>query len=303
MTLRARQGPEAAPAVCGSYPRPMRVILDGEYVGDDEAAISVFDWAVQRGFGCFEVIRSYAGTPFRLEAHLERLARSAAALCMEPPDREAIGRWVESAAARGGDCLVRVLVTGGGRDPVVAAPPRTVVMWEPLPYVPTPIRLCSLVAAWHPGRAGGPLTGVKWLSYAPNMASSDVARRSGHDDALLLSGEGWVLEGPTFGIAWVADGVLETPTLELGLLASITRMVAVEGAGLIGLPVVEGTFPLERVLGADEVMVFSTVKEVTPVGAIDGSLLPAGPVTGRLLDAFLDIVSAETGHDPRRETG
>jgi branched-subunit amino acid aminotransferase/4-amino-4-deoxychorismate lyase len=131
------------------------------------------------------------------------------------------------------------------------------------------------------------------------MASSDMARRAGYDDALLLSNDGWVLEGPTFGIAWITDGVLETPTLELGILASITRAVAIEAADRVGLAVHEGAFPLERIMEADEVMALSTVKQVTPVGAVDGSELSSGPVTGVLLDTFLDIVAAETGHDPR----
>jgi branched-subunit amino acid aminotransferase/4-amino-4-deoxychorismate lyase len=272
----------------------MRVLIDGVEVSEDEAAVSVFDWAVQRGFGCFEVIRSYRGIPFRMDAHLDRLARSAGAIGLVVPDRAALESWIVGVAGAGGDCQVRVMLTGGGRDPLVAAPPRAVVAWEPLPDVPTPLRLMPLEAPWHPGSSAGPFSGVKWLSYAPNMASGDLARASGFDDALLLSREGWVIEGPTFTVAWVREGVLETPTLELGILASITRSVVLAEARRRDIDVREGRFPLQRIQEADEAMGLSTLKEVLAIGAIGEVALGEGPVTAAMQAAYRSVVSAET---------
>ncbi len=152
-----------------------------------------------------------------------------------------------------------------------------------------------MIAYWHPGEAAGPLYGVKWLSYAPNMASTDIARRRGYHDALLISRDGWVLEGPTFTVAWFVDGVLETPSLDLGILASITRAVLFEIGDAVGIPVVEGRYPLERLLAADEVVGMSTIKEVSPLGTVGDVELSTGPIAGRLHAAFRDIVEAETG--------
>jgi branched-subunit amino acid aminotransferase/4-amino-4-deoxychorismate lyase len=272
----------------------MRVLIDGIEVPEDRASVSVFDWAVQRGFGVFEVVRSYGGKPFRAGHHLDRLERSAAAILLPLPDRASLEEWVSRVAAAGGDCQVRVILTGGGRDPQVAAARRTIVAWEPIPDVPVPLRLMPLEAPWHPGRASGPFSGVKWLSYAPNMASSDLARRSGFDDALLLSGEGWVIEGPTFTIAWVSDGVLETPTLDLGILASITRQAVLEAARDRGIEVREGRFPLERLQGASEAMGLSTLKEVLPIGAVGEVVLGTGPVTRMLGEDYRALVERET---------
>jgi len=272
----------------------MRVLIDGVPAPEHEASISVFDWAVQRGYGCFEVIRSYGGHPFRMAQHLDRLERSASAIGLETPDRDALESWVETVAVAGGDSQVRVMVTGGGRDPMVAAAPRTVVMWEPLPTVNEPMRLMPLDAPWHPGAATGPFFAVKWLSYAPNMASADLARASGFDDALLLSRDGWVIEGPTFTVAWVRDGALETPTLDLGILASITRHVVLKEAAAMGLEVREGRFPLERMQTADEAMGLSTLKEVLRIGAVGDAEIPTGPVTERLRAAYAATVAAET---------
>ena len=273
----------------------MRVLIDGVEVPEAEAGVSVFDWGLQRGFGCFEVVRAYHGVPFRLEAHLDRLAGSAAALGLEPPPRPSLEEWVRAVSRAGGDCQVRVLLTGGSRDLLVACAGRTIVLWEPLAEAPEALRLLPVEAPWHPATDRSPFYAVKWLSYAANMASGDLARRRGFDDALLIGPEGVVLEGPTFSVAWVVGGCLETPALSLGILPSITRAVLLEEAApRLGLPAAEGAFPVDRLRGADEVLALSTVKEVAPVAFLGGDALRRGPWCERLAGAFREIVAAET---------
>ena len=274
----------------------MRVLIDGVEVAEAEAGISVFDWGLQRGFGCFEVVRAYHGVPFRLSAHLDRLAGSAAALDIAVPPRASLEEWIRAVSRAGGDCQVRVLLTGGGRDPLVPAAIRTIVLWEPLAPAPDALRLLAVEAPWHPATDASPFYAVKWLSYAANMASGDLAKRRGYDDALLITPESLVLEGPTFSVAWVSEGRLETPSLGLGILPSITRAVLVEEAApRLGLPVLEGMFPLARLLEADEALALSTVKEVMPLAAVGEHALRRGEWTGRLAGAFAEIVAAETG--------
>jgi branched-chain amino acid aminotransferase len=127
------------------------------------------------------------------------------------------------------------------------------------------------------------LNGVKSLSYAANMLASRQAVAAGYDEALLVSSGGTVLEGPTCAIFWVADGRLRTPALDTGILASITRRVLVER-----LPVQEGTFPLEDLLGAHEAFLASTARMAQPVAAVaDSRLAPApGPFTLRAQQAL-----------------
>ncbi len=274
----------------------MRVLIDGVEVPEAEAGVSIFDWGLQRGFGCFEVIRAYDGRLFRLGAHLDRLARSAASLDLPVPPRASLEEWVRAVGRAGGDCQVRVLLTGGGRDPLVSAAGRTVVLWEPIPEARSPLRLMPIEAPWHPATDRSPFYAVKWLSYAANMASTDIARREGYDEALLLSPDGLVLEGPTFSVAWVAGGRLETPALSLGILPSITRAVVLtEATRRVGLEVAEGVFPLARLLEAEEGLALSTVKEVVPIGAIGERSLPVGEVGNRLAAAFRAIVAEEIG--------
>jgi branched-subunit amino acid aminotransferase/4-amino-4-deoxychorismate lyase len=274
----------------------MRVLIDGVEVPEAEAGVSVFDWGLIRGFGCFEVVRAYRGVPFRLGAHLDRLQGSASALGIEVPPRPSLEEWVGAVSVAGGDCQVRVLLTGGSRDLLLPSKGRAVVLWEPLAEMPDSLRLMPLEAPWHPATDRSPFYAVKWLSYAANMASTDIARGGGFDDALLLVPGGVVLEGPTFSVAWVAGGRLLTPSLGLGILPSITRAVVLgEAAPRLGLTVEEGVFPLDRLLEAEEAVALSTVKEVKPIAAVGEDDLPRGEVGPRLAAAFGEIVARETG--------
>jgi branched-subunit amino acid aminotransferase/4-amino-4-deoxychorismate lyase len=276
----------------------MRVIIDGKPVDDDHATIPIYDWGLQRGFGVFEVIRSYGGQPFRMEQHLDRLERSAAALVLDLPPRPDLASWITTCAEEGDDCQVRVVVTGGSRDPLAPSAPRTIVLWEPCPEVPDRLAILPMKAPWHPGTDSSGFYGVKWTSYAPNMASTDKARRAGFDDALLLTTDGIVLEGPTFTVAWVSEGRLETPTLELGILASVTRDVLCESARRLGMEVKQGFFPLARLLEADEAFGLSTVKQVTPIAQVGEYAIAVGPTGAALASGFAAIVAAETGAPP-----
>ncbi len=272
---------------------PMRVLIDGEPVPDEEAVVSVFDWALLRGFGAFELLRSYGGFPFRLPQHLARLQQSLTQLQLPPVDGPAVEAWVKRQAEAGGDCFVRVIVTAGSRDPLFASPGRVIVLWERLHDLPAAYRFLPVTAPWHASGHFSELTGAKTTSYAPNMAATLEAQRQGFHDALLVSPDGTVLEGPTFALGWVIDGALELPSLELGVLGSITREALVDAAGRLDLPVRTGRFSLDRVHRADEALAASTTRGVMPVEALGEQVYPLGPVVERLGETFLELVETE----------
>ena len=145
----------------------MRVLIDGKPHGDDEASISVFDWALQRGYGAFELIRSYAGVPFRLDRHLDRLGRSLEIMHIDAPDMGDVDEWARRQAAAGGDCFVRIFVTAGSRDSLYPSASRTVVLWEEMPDLPDEFRFLPLPAPWAPGGSPCP----RWAAL-PNHPTS-----------------------------------------------------------------------------------------------------------------------------------
>jgi branched-subunit amino acid aminotransferase/4-amino-4-deoxychorismate lyase len=251
-----------------------------------DSGVPVTDSSVLRGDGCFEVLKAYGGRAFALDEHLDRLEGSAKALEISLPDRDEIASWIDSVAGECPDCAVRVVVTRGSAIPGSPTEPMVIVFahsWEP-PVGPA--TLFPVTAPWHAAGVDWALAGAKVLSYAPNVAATRSARGSGFDDALLLTVEGSVLEGPTFSVAWVVDGVLETPSLDLGILDSITRRLMLEDAARLGIEVVEGVWPLSRLGDASEAMAMSTIREVQPVAKIGEMGFGEGPVTSRLKREF-----------------
>jgi branched-subunit amino acid aminotransferase/4-amino-4-deoxychorismate lyase len=269
------------------------VLVNGVTTDPGSASVSVFDIGFQRGYGCFEAMRSYNGTVFRLEGHLDRLARSADHLRIELTDRALLSSWCKSTAS-GGDGVVRVYVTGGTDSSNVGRDNSTIVYLEALPELPVSVRLDLLDAPWHSDGKVSELTGAKTLSYGPNLAATIEAKSKGFDDAVLLGRDGTVLEGPTFSLGWITNGILFTPGLDSKILESITREATLQAADRLGLDVQVGRFGKDELMEADEVFIMSTVREVMPVSAVDDVVFAAGHMTLKLKSAFDDLVSEET---------
>jgi branched-chain amino acid aminotransferase len=231
----------------------------------------------------FEVVRLYGGRPFALDEHLDRMERSAAAIEL-PLEREPLEAEIAALLERFGDNegQLRLIVTRGGRR---------LAFTEPLTDLSETLTLASVT--YTPTII---LTGVKSLSYAANMQATRLAQAKGADEALLVRPDGVVLEAPTSTIFWAtADGTLRTPALDTGILASITRDRLVAE-----LDVEEGDFQLSDVLAASEAFLASTVREVHPITAIDGTQLPEapGPHAREAADAFARVLERELGSAP-----
>ncbi len=271
------------------------VLIDGRSVSAEDAAISVFDIGFQRGYGCFEAMRAYEGAIFRLEAHLARLEMSATKLRLPVPDRGAIADWCRSVARTAGDSVVRVFISGGTDPKNPGTNSHIVVFAESVHPAPTAMELQARVAPWHSDGDWFELTGAKALSYGFNLAVSVAAQHDGFDDALLLGRGGHVLEGPTFSIAWITEGTLHTPGLDLGILESITRTTVIEVAERIGMTVVQGVYGIDSVMAADEVVAMSTVRQVLAVIRIDEQTFLPGDGTVALQVGFAALVEGELG--------
>ena len=265
------------------------VLVNGEM---SDGRVAVTESTVLRGDGCFEVVRSYQGRPFALEEHLDRLAMSARALGIDLPPQADLKSWVGDTAAALGDGAVRVVVGRGSSVPGLDSPTNVIVFGHTFEPAGEAATLLPVEAPWHAAGAVWDLAGAKVTSYAPNMAATRRARAAGFDDAVLLSAEGAILEGPTFCVAWVGDDVLETPTLGLGILDSITRRLVLDGAPAEGIDYAEGRWPLDRLQQATEVMAMSTLREVQAVTAVGELRWEPGPVTKSLSTMFERIVGS-----------
>jgi len=252
--------------------------VDGEITPTAAATIGLKDDGLYRGDGAFEVIRLYAGKPFALVDHLDRLGRSATAIELEF-DRAALEREIEALLGEAGpvEGQLRLIVTRGGRR---------IAATEPIPPHPEAVRLqtvtyCPTVI----------LNGVKSLSYAANMQATRIAKGEGADEAVLIRPDRTVLEPPTSSIFWVSqEGQLRTPALSDGVLESITRGKMIEA-----LQVEEGTWDVEDLRNAEEAFLASTTREIQAVSSVDGRAFDAapGPRTREAQDAFAETLGRE----------
>ncbi len=255
--------------------RLLAVAVDGRGVLDPaEPVFSAGDEALLRGRCAFETTRVYGGVPFRLDAHLQRLSESAASLALPPPDLDAARRVARDAVDAAGtpDVGLRHYWTGLTLVATVAAIPAEL---EELRV--RGIALASLTLGVEVERSPWLLPGVKSTSYAVNMAAEAEARRRGADDAVFVSADGSVLEAPISNVWWRRGETLYTASLDLGVLAGVTRATVLELAPAAGYEVAEGRFPLADLAAAEEAFTSSSVRELMPVVALDGR--PVG--TGR----------------------
>ncbi|MGB7859370.1 MAG: aminotransferase class IV [Acidimicrobiia bacterium] len=255
-----------------------------------DGKIAVTDSTVLRGDGCFEVLKSYGGQVFALDEHLERLQSSAEALEITLPPTSDLAKWIQETAGKLEDCAVRVVVTRGSSVPGVDGAPNVIVFGQSWSREGPVTRLGVVEAPWHAAGVDWELAGAKLTSYAPNLSATRRARSEGFDDALLVTTDGVVLEGPTFSVAWVIDGVIETPGLDMGILDSITRRVVLREASRLNFHVVEGKWIVPRLNEATEMMAFSTIREVQSVVEIGGLRMEPGPVTAALAESFRSLV-------------
>lgn len=255
--------------------------VNGEIAPTSETRIPLRDDGLYRGDGVFEVIRLYAGRPYALGDHLDRLERSGAAIDLSVP-RTAFEDEIAALLERNGDAdaQLRLIATRGGLR---------IALIEPLVEHTPAVALASVT--YSPSII---LTGVKSLSYGANMQATRIAKARGAADALLVRPDGIVLEAPTSTIFWVADGELRTPALETGILDSITRRVVIAS-----FEVAEGAYELADALGASEAFLASTVREIQPISAIDDRALAPGPRTSEAEDTFAKVIAAELAATPQ----
>ncbi|HEV8373272.1 MAG TPA: aminotransferase class IV [Actinomycetota bacterium] len=264
-------------------------------------ALDPLDLALVRGEAVFETLRVYAGRPFRLGAHLARLAASAAALDLALPGglEELAGRAATAAGER--DAALRLICTRGPEDAPV---PSAFAVCSELPAAweqerRRGLKLVLLTLACDPlVRAASPwlLPGVKSTSYAVNMAAQRTARARGADDAVFVGLGGELLEAPTASLWWRARDTLYTPALDLGILAGVTRSALCELASGLGLRVLEGVFTAEDLAGAEEAFLSSSTREVMPVVQVDGARVGdgrPGPVAAELQMALRRLAGGE----------
>jgi 4-amino-4-deoxychorismate lyase len=263
-------------------------------VPPDDPVVRADDEALLRGRAAFETLRVYGGRPFRLEAHLDRLAASARAIGLPPVEKRQLEELAAIVLPRAAaaDAVLRFVWTAG---PAEGSPVGLALLSEIPGWIEetraSGARAVSLLGV----RAAVPwlLPGVKSTSYAINMAAEAEAKKRGADEAIFVDAAQVVLEGTVTNVWWRRERTLYTPALGLGILAGVTRAALIDLAHAAGYAVEEGAYPLDELYAADEAFTSSSVREVMPLVEIDGVPLDRGPASDELQSALRKAAAAE----------
>lgn len=284
-----------------SSPAPVVLVFldpafpDGRVADASQPQLLVTDLGVTRGDGVFETMLAVGGTVRKMQAHLDRLAGSAAALDLDIPDQDAWRRAIAAAVARhrsenppadpaADELVVKLVVTRG----VEGAPaPTAWVQASPAGAAArrqreTGVDVILLDRGYDSDvaeRAPWLLLGAKTLSYAVNMAALRHAHKQGADDVIFTSSDGRVLEGPTSTVLLAHveksdDGTtvkrLITPQLDSGILPGTSQGALFAAAKAAGWELGYGPLVPQDLLDADAVWLISSVRLLAPVNRIDG---------------------------------
>ncbi|MEC8292304.1 MAG: D-amino-acid transaminase [Pseudomonadota bacterium] len=276
------------------------VFVNGEYLPETDAKISIFDRGFLMADGVYEVTSVLGGKLIDFDGHLKRLERSLNELDMDKPAEfddllEIHRKLVELNGIEEG--MIYLQVTRG------APGDRDFVFPDPAETRPTLV----LFTQNKPGLADSPAAqkGIKVISIEdirwgrrdiktvqllyPSMGKM-MAKKAGCDDAWLVE-EGKVTEGTSNNAYIVKDGKIITRALSNDILHGITRAAVLRFAREAQMEVVERSFTIEEAQQADEAFVTSASTFVMPVVEIDGAAIgegAVGPVAKRLREIYLD---------------
>ena len=283
----------------------MIIYIDGKFLPDDQAKISVFDHGFLYGDGVFEGIRAYNGKIFRLKEHLDRLYDSAKTIDLHPTlSKEEMTEIICEVLRKNKltNAYIRPIITRGvgdlGLDPRKCPVPSVIVIatsWGAMygDLYDKGLKAVTVSIRRNPAEALPP--NVKSLNYLNNILAKIEANYKGGDEAIFFDTNGYISEGSGDNLYIVKNGEIITPPT-LNNLRGITRMVLLEIAKSLSIPIKEQNIGYFDLYTADEMICTGTAAEVAPITWVDGRVIGSGkpgPVTRQLMGAFKTVTESE----------
>jgi branched-chain amino acid aminotransferase len=289
----------------------IKIYLDGELVPASQAKVSVYDHGFLYGDGVFEGLRVYSRRVFRLDAHIERLYRSAKAIWLDPPLskaelKEAITSTVAANQLENG--YIRVIISRGfgdlGLDPRKCPKPTVVVIADTIKLYPAETYedgMECITVATRRSRPDVLNPAIKSLNYLNNILAKIESIRAGVPECIMLNDQGMVCECSADNIFIYArdyngKAELRTPPVSAGILEGITRDAVMQLAEKLGIPCVEKEMTLFDIYGAEEAFLTGSAAEVCAVTKLDSRVIgdgKPGPITKSLMAAYSELRNTE----------
>jgi branched-chain amino acid aminotransferase len=262
------------------------IYVNGEFLPQSQAKISVLDHGLMYGDGCFDALTGRNGFIFQLDAHLDRLYKSVKGLKIDlkMPKEEMREKVIKCVYMNSLDQFyIKILVTRGISPQPVINPREceeasVVIFARPVQVEVTPekqeagirIKVNSIRRISHQSMEPQ----IKTMNYINIVMGKLEAWECGFDEAVMLDDNGYVCECPGFNIMAITGNKLFTPAK--GILVGITRKSVMEMARKEGLDVEEGFYSVFDFTSADEVFNTNTVAGISPVVNIDGWVIGTG---------------------------
>ena len=268
-------------------------LINGKEVKKEDFNIPVENLAIWRGDGIFEAVAIHNGYLFAIDKHMERFAKSAKKMFFDDIDFTKIKEDLISIASKFDNGYMRVII-GRGTDKDKSD---VYIFYQDLINFPESFSLQSQKAHWQ---SGGDFSldeveniGSKTISYAMNINQTRLAQKSGYTDSLLLNKDGIVLEGPTFCVSWIIDNKIYVPSLDLGILDSITRRTLIDIAKEAGMDLKIENIHINDIYNVDTVFALSTAKHGIFVSQIDDQTYTEDPLLEIIRQSFTDFIEKE----------
>lgn len=264
----------------------MRIYLNDRLVPEHKATISVFDHGLLYGDGVFEGIRTYNGRVFMLEAHIDRLYRSAHAIALEIPisKAEMIDAVVKTCKANQcSDGYVRLVITRGvgnlGLNPYVCKRAQIIIIAAKIQLYSAELynhglRVVTSGTIRNHTEAISP--NIKSLNYLNNIMAKIEAINAGVEEVVMLNPQGFIAEASGDNIFIIKGNHLLTPPVSAGALEGITRDVVMELARQSEMIVRETTLTRYDLYNADEMFLTGTAAEIISVIQMDRRIIGTG---------------------------
>lgn len=264
----------------------MKIYVDGKYLDERSAKISVFDHGLLYGDGIFEGIRAYNGRVFKLQEHIDRLYYSAKAIMLKIPMTPAkmLQAVVETCRRNNiRDGYIRLVVTRGigtlGLNPNRCKTPSVIIIADkiqlyPQEYYNKGLEIITVPTVRNLHSALNPA--IKSLNYLNNILAKIEANNAGCEEAIMLNAEGYVAECTGDNLFIVKGKKLITPPLSAGALYGITRGVVMDLAPEAGLVTSEPNLTRYDIFNADECFITGSAAELVPVVKVDGRVIGTG---------------------------
>jgi aminodeoxychorismate lyase len=279
----------------------MIVFLNGRFVPEHQAVVSVFDRSFLYGDGLFETMLIARGVPFRWREHLERLEHGAAFLGLKLPFQPDLLWEFASKLVRENqmpDALLRLTLSRGvgvrGYSPRGADSPTLVMSLHPGPALCESLPNWKLIGASVRLPANQPLAQLKHCNKLPQILARAQADQAGADEALLVNTDGFLVEGASSNLFWVEPETICTPPLASGILAGVTRMVVLELCEKTGIRHGERNIRPGDLVDTEGVFVSLSSYGIVQGVSFEGQPLRQSPVTSLLHRSYLELVKRET---------